>query len=527
MRTSATNRRSAPWPVTVGGGIATAAGLGVAALIAALVGTAGPVAAIGATIIDLLPGPVVNFGKDTLGFADKPILLILVTLVALTLGGVAGQLEAHRRNLGWTVIGPVAVVALVAALSRADATPVTAVVPVAVAVAVAVPLLRVLVDRALTWSGDGSTAGTDSSAGGAVLPGNTGARRSFLAWSVGGTATAAAGLAAGAAADGLGGGRTPDPQFPLPTPTARASVPSEVDLGLDGLSPYLTSNDQFYRIDTALVVPRVSADRGQRVVTGMVERTITLDYPQLLARDLVEHVATLACVSNQVGGDLAGNARWLGLPIRELLAEAGPQPGADMVLSRSADGWTAGTPLDVLTDPDRQCLLAVGMNGEPLPRQHGYPVRMVVPGLYGYVSATKWVVELKVTTFAADQGYWTPLGWSARGPVKLASRIDVPRGQVTAGEVVVAGVAWAQHTGIGAVQVRVDGGPWQPAELAETTGPDTWRQWSWRWQAELGEHTVECRAQDADGEWQTEEIAPPAPNGASGLHSRTVPVAMS
>lgn len=512
MRTTLAGSTTDRRPAALGGAIATAAGLGVAALAAALLGSAGPVAAIGEAVIELLPGPLVNFGKDTLGFADKPVLLTLVAAVALGLGAVAGRLEAARRSLGWVVIGPVAVVALAAALSRPDATPLGALLPVAVALAVSVPLLRVLV------------APPDSAPG--TVPGDTGARRSFLAWGLGGTAVAAGGLV-GTAVLRNPAGQAPAPQYELPAPAARASVPPGADLGLDSMGPYLTPNDAFYRIDTALIPPRVSAERWELQVTGMVERPLTIAYPELLARDLVEHVATLSCVSNQVGGDLVGNARWLGLPIRELLAEAGPQPGADMVLSRSADGWTAGTPLSVLTDPDRQSLLAVGMNGEPLPRNHGYPVRMVVPGLYGYVSATKWVVELKVTTFAADQGYWTPLGWSARGPVKLASRIDVPRGQVTAGEVVVAGVAWAPHTGIDEVQVRVDGGAWQPAELAAVTGPDTWRQWSWRWHAEPGDHTLQCRARDADGQWQVEQVAPPAPDGATGLHSRAVPVVMA
>ena len=213
----------------------------------------------------------------------------------------------------------------------------------------------------------------------------------------------------------------------LPTPAEPAPpVPAGAELSLPELTPYVTGNDTFYRIDTALQVPVIDPADWSLSITGMVDNPFTLDYATLAAKPLVEHLVTLTCVSNEVGGDLAGNALWLGFPIRDLLAEARPQEGADMVLSTSDDGWTAGTPLDVLTDPDRQALLAIGMNGAPLPIVHGFPVRMVVPGLYGYVSATKWVTELKVTTFAADQGYWTPLGWSARGPIKIASRIDVP-----------------------------------------------------------------------------------------------------
>ena len=312
----------------------------------------------------------------------------------------------------------------------------------------------------------------------------------------------------------------------LPTPAEPAPpVPAGADLALSELTPYVTSNDNFYRIDTALQVPVIDPADWSLTITGMVDNPFTLDYATLAAKPLVEHLATLTCVSNEVGGNLAGNALWLGFPIRDLLAEARPTDGADMVLSTSDDGFTAGTPLDVLTDPDRQALLAIGMNGAPLPIVHGFPVRMVVPGLYGYVSATKWVTELKVTTFAADQGYWTPLGWSARGPIKIASRIDVPaRRTLDAGRTTIAGVAWAQHTGIAKVEVQINGDPWQPARLAETAGPDTWRQWVFDWDATPGDHTIAVRATDADGDLQVAEFAPPAPDGATGYHSISVRV---
>jgi DMSO/TMAO reductase YedYZ molybdopterin-dependent catalytic subunit len=234
---------------------------------------------------------------------------------------------------------------------------------------------------------------------------------------------------------------------------------------------------------------------------------------------------TLACVSNEVGGDLIGNARWLGVPIGPLLRQAGPAADADMVLSRSADGWTCSTPLAVLTD-GRDALFAIGMNGEPLPVEHGFPVRMVVPGLYGYVSATKWVTELKVTRFDRDEAYWTPRGWSAQGPVKTSSRIDVPRpgAGVPAGTVAVAGVAWAQHRGIRAVEVQVDDGAWQPATLAAEASVDTWRQWVYRWQATAGQHRLRVRATDGTGAVQVEALAPPAPDGATGWHEVEVEV---
>ena len=302
-------------------------------------------------------------------------------------------------------------------------------------------------------------------------------------------------------------------------------VPAGADLGLPELTPYVTDNDTFYRIDTALQVPVIDPADWSLRITGLVDNPLQIDYATLSAKPLVEHMVTLTCVSNEVGGPLAGNALWLGYPIRELLAEARPQQGADMVLSTSDDGWTAGTPLEVLTDPDRQALLAIGMNGAPLPIEHGFPVRMVVPGLYGYVSATKWVTELKVTTFAADQGYWTPLGWSARGPIKIASRIDRPGGStIDPGPVAVAGVAWAQHTGIAGVEVQIDQGPWQPAQLAEVVGPDTWRQWKFDWDAAEGPHTITVRATDANGKLQVAETAPSAPDGATGYHQVQVRV---
>ncbi|MEV4118960.1 molybdopterin-dependent oxidoreductase [Micromonospora sp. NPDC049645] len=312
----------------------------------------------------------------------------------------------------------------------------------------------------------------------------------------------------------------------LPAPVAPApAVPAGADLALTQLAPYVTPNFGFYRIDTALVVPQVDPDTWRLRIHGRVGKERTYSYADLLARPLVERYVTLACVSNEVGGDLIGNARWLGVPLRELLDEVEPDDDADQVVGRSVDGWTCGTPTAALRD-GRDALLAVGMNGEPLPVEHGFPVRMVVPGLYGYVSACKWVTELELTRFADFDAYWVPRGWSAQGPIKTQSRIDTPRGRnrLTAGPVTVAGVAWAQHRGIRRVEVRVDNQDWQQAELAPTVSVDTWVQWSWRWDATPGEHRLQVRATDATGETQTERTQDVAPNGATGWHTVTVTV---
>ncbi|TBL26709.1 molybdopterin-binding oxidoreductase, partial [Verrucosispora sp. SN26_14.1] len=312
----------------------------------------------------------------------------------------------------------------------------------------------------------------------------------------------------------------------LPAPVSAAPpLPAGVDLEVPGLARYVTENRRFYRIDTALVVPQVDPETWRLRIHGRVRNPVTLSFADLLARPMVERYVTLACVSNEVGGDLIGNARWLGVPIRELLDEVQPLDGADQVVGRSVDGWTCGTPTSVLRD-GRDALLAVGMNGEPLPVAHGFPARMVVPGLYGYVSACKWITELELTSFADFDAYWVPRGWSAEGPVKTQSRIDTPRprNRPAAGPVTVAGVAWAQHRGVRRVEVRVDGGPWQEAELAPTASVDTWVQWSWRWEATPGEHTLQVRATDSTGETQTGQRQDVAPDGATGWHSVTLTV---
>jgi DMSO/TMAO reductase YedYZ molybdopterin-dependent catalytic subunit len=465
---------------------------------------------VGELVIDLLPAPLVNFGKDTLGTADKPILLVIITVAVLAASALAGQAEYRRRRGGAAVFAVVAVLGIVGIAARSGATA-RVLIPTVVGMLVGYMLLRTLIDRLRSWQTSPTSADE-----GAESP----ARRGFLTWAAVAGGIAVVGAVAGQALV-TAATRVSQARERLRLPAAAkpaAPVPAGADLGVADLSPYVTPNDDFYRIDTALQLPVINPDTWTLTLSGMVQTPITLTWAELTALPLVEHMTTLTCVSNEVGGDLIGNALWLGYPIRELLARAKPTAGADMVLSTSEDGFTAGTPLEALTDPDREALLAVGMNGQPLPLEHGFPVRMVVPGLYGYVSATKWLTELKVTTFAEDQGYWTPLGWSALGPVKLASRIDVPRSTVDAGQVVVAGVAWAQHTGIAKVEVQVDDGPWETAELAEATSTDTWRQWRHLWPATSGTHQIKVRATDAAGNLQVADEAPPAPNGSTGYH---------
>ena len=511
--------RATRWWARLAGAVAGLAGIAIAGLAAWLVAPAGnPVSAVGELIINLLPGPLVNFGKDTLGAADKPVLLAIITIAVLILCAIAGQLELRRRFAGAAIFAIVTVLGIIGIAAQPNVT-FTAYVPTIVGLLLGYMILNTLIGKLQEWRSSKAEA-----KGGQA---QSQARRTFLAGTilVGAMAAivAVAGQLLASASSAVDAARQ---KLRLPTPAKPAAAPPPgADFQISGLAPYVTPNGDFYRIDTALQVPVIDPVDWTLKITGMVQNPIKINYAELTAKPLVEHLTTLTCVSNEVGGDLAGNALWLGYPVRELLTEAKPLEGADMVLSTSDDGWTASTPLSALTDPNRAAMLAIGMNGEPLPIEHGFPVRMVVPGLYGYVSATKWVTELKVTSYAKDKAYWTPLGWSARAPIKLASRIDVPRkSTIDAGTVVVAGVAWAQHIGIAGVEVQVDDNGWQPAQLAETTGPDTWRQWRFEWTAVPGKHTLTVRASDADGKVQTANVAPPMPDGATGYHSIEVKV---
>ncbi|HTN55407.1 MAG TPA: molybdopterin-dependent oxidoreductase [Microbacterium sp.] len=501
-----------PWAAASAGVAAAVLGAGVGESAGALLApSSSPFAVVGGALIDAAPA----WAKDTaiawFGTSDKAALLIGIGIVLLIAAAVAGLCQARWLRSGVIAFAVIGAGVGVLALTRPEAGMLSWL-PSALAGVVAAITLRLLVRKAPTPDRDDTGAPS---------------RRQFLAWAGGsavvGVAMAFAGTIARSGATAVASVRDAIrlPRAAKPAP----ALPAGASLDVPGLAPLITPNDGFYRIDTALIVPSVDPADWTLRIHGMVAQEITLTWDELRALPLVETTVTLSCVSNPVGGDLVGNAVWLGYPIRELLAKAHPAADADMVLSTSIDGFTAGTPIEALTDA-RDALLAIGMNGEPLPLAHGFPVRMVVPGLYGYVSATKWVTELEVTRFDRARAYWTDRGWSERGPIKLQSRIDVPRPgrEIDAGDSVIAGVAWQPQTGISGVEVQVDAGPWQEAELAPAISADTWVQWRMPWQADPGEHRIRCRAISGDGNRQTDQYAAPAPNGASGWHTITVSV---
>jgi DMSO/TMAO reductase YedYZ molybdopterin-dependent catalytic subunit len=349
-------------------------------------------------------------------------------------------------------------------------------------------------------------------------------RRGLL---VRGGALTIASIAGGAFGRSLleGSRRTPD-ETALPGATPAPAPSAGAELDIEGLSPLIVPNDDFYQIDTTLIPPNVDRAGWRLRVHGMVDREVELDYDELVALGPFEQYVTIACVSNTVGGELIGNAKWTGVRLRDVLAMAGVQPAATQLVGRSVDGWTAGMPTAWVMDPAREPMIAVGMNGEPLPREHGYPARLIVPGLYGYVSATKWLTELELTTLEGYDAYWVPLGWAKEAPVLTQSRIDVPRNgrKLPAGTVTIAGVAWAMDRGIARVEVYIDG-DWHDATLATPISATTWVQWRFDWPATAGEHEIAVRATDGRGEVQTAESTPPPPDGARGHHTIRVTVA--
>ncbi len=504
-------------------GIATAlVTLGVAAVLALFLSLANPLISVGSLVIDLAPPGAKSFIISIFGTNDKTFIIALLFVVVLVLAAVVGILQRRRPPFGYTLYLLVVLVALVAATTRANSS-LADLLPTVGGALLGTLVLRILMRRLEAWRVTSTRKPATSKAGAQLVE-----RRSFLQLALG---LSAASLVVGAGAQLVTSTTSAvaavRKKIVLPKPAVPApAIPASAELAVPGISPYIVPAADFYRIDTALQVPSIDPTTWKLNIGGMVENEIEITFAELLKLPLEEHIVTLTCVSQEVGGNLVGNAKWLGYPIRHLLARAKPTSGADMVLSTSIDGFTAGTPLGVLQDAGTAAILAVGMNGDPLPVEHGFPVRMVVPGLYGYVSATKWVVDLKVTTFAKDQGYWTPRGWSAMGPVKLSSRIDTPQDgrTIAAGTVAIAGVAWHQHVGVSGVQVQIDDGAWQDAKLATVVTVDSWLQWSYSWNATKGNHKIAVRAIDKNGQVQTSALADPAPNGSTGLHTIQVGV---
>lgn len=459
---------------------------------------------LGAAVVDAAPPLLVDTAIDLFGAADKVVLAVVLAVVSAGVAVLIARVATGHPFLGELLVAGLGVLCLLLALTRPEGAPVWVLPSVLATVAAVFGLHRITR---------------------APAPGAQPSRRVFVRSLAGmGIATVLA-TAGGIAVAGVRrSSQSLRAHVHLPAPARPAPpIPAGAQVDLPQMPPLTTPNQDFYRVDTALIPPRVDPEQWRLRIHGLTEQDMELTYADLLAEDLVQVHLTLTCVSNPVGGDLAGNATWLGVPLRRLLQRAGPQQEADMVLSRSVDGFTAGTPLPALTD-DRGALLAVGMNGQVLPVDHGFPVRMVVPGLYGYVSATKWVTDLEVTRFDRATAYWTERGWAPRAPIKTAARIDVPRSGDTfdGGTVMVGGTAWAQHRGVRRVQVRVDDGPWREATLATEVNIDTWRQWFIQLEGLTpGEHRITCRAWDPSGS-QTATVAPPVPNGSSGYHSVTV-----
>jgi DMSO/TMAO reductase YedYZ molybdopterin-dependent catalytic subunit len=499
----------------VAGATAGAAALGAAELLAGVLpGAASPIVAVGDLVISLQPPGAKQFVVDLFGTADKLVLNVFIALVAAGLSAGLGLLARTRPGLSRLGFAAGGIVALAAGLRDPLAEPITTFLVAGTASAVAISVLSWLLRLA-----DGS-----SSAPAAEMP--AWGRRRFI-----GTSLAVIGVAITSGVIGrtlLDRGRLGTPQvgeLPSPAETA-APPPAGSALEVDGISPLVTPNTEFYRIDTALLVPRPDIETWRLKLTGMVRNEFELTYDELVAMPLHEQYVTIACVSNEVGGDLVGNALWTGVRLKELLERAGVLPEATQIVGRAVDGFTVGFPTAHALAPEREALVAVAMNREPLPPSHGYPARLIVPGLFGYVSATKWLTEIELTTLDGFDAYWVPLGWSKLGPILTQSRIDVPRNgaSLEAGTIAVAGVAWAPDRGISAVEVQVDEEGWEPADISAPISDETWVQFLYRWDATAGDHLLRVRATDGTGEVQTDMRTRPAPDGARGHHTISVSV---
>lgn len=536
-------------------------------LVAGFVGAnASPFVAVGNTFIYFTPNWLKDFAVRTFGTSDKLVLLLSMAGVILVIAALAG-LASRRHDTPGVLLAVALGIVGAAAVLRAPDLGLAALLAPLVSLAVGVLVFRWLhgkamalarsaavsgaanEGRAATWADESAyTAGKGREHDAGKLPTRPGGsakaagengghdgergwpqpdRRRFLVSSA--AVAVGAGLVGGAGQLLSSGGGTQASRQAIggfAVADRAPAIPQGADFAKLGTPTFITPNTQFYRVDTALSIPQLRAEDWQLRIHGMVDRELVLHYDDLRRRQLIERTVTMTCVSNDVGGDYISNTNFVGVRLRDILQEAGVKPGADQILSKSSDGFTAGTPVDVIMEPGRDAMLAIGMNGEPLPVEHGFPVRMVVPGLYGYISATKWVVDLELTTFSAKQCYWVQRGWGVLGPIKTESRIDKPAGfgRVQAGKVTIAGIAWAQTKGIEQVEVRVNRGPWMRTQLSTEVNNRTWRMWQIQLDLDTGSKFVECRATDKTGYTQTDQRADPIPDGATGWHSRNFTV---
>jgi DMSO/TMAO reductase YedYZ molybdopterin-dependent catalytic subunit len=468
-------------------------------------------AAISSVVVDLTPGPINEWAIQALGSLDKLFLAVVVLVVIAAIAAITGSLETRRRPIGSASIAAAGVLGCMAVLSRQGATALDTI-PTVAGAACGVTALRMLIRQFPPELADPRDPADDEP--------DAGRRRLAMFGLLGfGLASGVVGAIITRVVHSVAADRN---TFTLPRPRASAPpIPAEAQPNGVALPTFVTASADFYRVDTALSVPQLSHGDWRLRIHGMVDREATYSFDDLAHFDVIETVTTLTCVSNPVGGKLISTGIWTGYRVADLLAAAGVHADADMVLSTSVDGFTAGTPVEALTD-GRQALLAVGLNGQPLPIEHGYPARLVVPGLYGYVSATKWVVEMELTRFDRAQAYWTRQGWAPRAPIKTESRIDVPKDEqsVSMGPAVFGGVAWAQNRGVRTVEIRIDDGAWQPAELGASYSNQTWRLWSYSWQAKgPGKHSITVRATDNTGATQTADQVGSVPDGATGWHT--------
>ena len=523
----------------VAGLVAAAMGLAVGELVGGLITSAGsPVVAVGGYVIDNVPPGAKDFAISTFGRNDKKALIVGTLVILAIIGMALGPLARRRPKVAAGIVAAVALAGILATRSENDVNLLVAVWPSLLGALAAVGTLVLLIDPPAALALGGPTRadagnGTSGAAGAADDEVADGARepvpaalqempprRQFLI--AAGTTIILAGAVAGTGRflAGRNSAAASREQLVLPKPIdPLPPIPASVAINPPDVAPFTTPNGDFYRIDINLTVPQVKTDGYELKVKGMVDQELTIPWADLIDRDMHEYDITLTCVSNQIGDTLVGNARWLGFPLRELLDEAGVKDGADQVVGRSTDGYTGGFPLEAAYD--RDAIVAIGMNGEPLPISHGFPVRLVTPGIYGYLSAIKWLTEVEVTTFAAFDSYWVPRGYAEQAPIRTMSRIDTPRSfaKPPAGPLMIGGVAYAQTRGISKVEVQIDDGEWQEATMGEALNKDTWRQWTFRWDATPGLHSIRVRATDGDGETQPEERRDPLPDGATGWHT--------